>query len=98
VNTKSCPCNGCITYAVCRHKRYYDLLNDCSIVKKYLDFENYTVHKKRCVKLLTTLKPTEWVLGQEHNKGFDIIYFKELANDGSKSSDLPKGDEYGSSL
>ena len=98
MNTKSCPCEGCITYAVCRHKRYYDLLNDCSIVKEYLKFKDYTVHKKRCIDLLIALKPTEWALGKEDNIGFDIIYFKELQDHEVKSNDLTEGDEHGSSM
>lgn len=98
MNNKSCPCEGCITYAVCRHKRYNDLIQECSIVRKYLDFENYTVHKKRCIDLLIALKPTEWALGKEDPIGFDIIYFKELQDHEVKSGGLTEGDEHGSSV
>lgn len=98
MNTKSCPCEGCITYAVCRHKLYYNLLHECSIITEYLDFKNYPVHKKRCIKLLTTLKPTEWALGKEDTIGFYIIYIKELQDHEVKSGGLTEGDEHDSSM
>jgi len=32
----NCPCKNCITVAICRHKPYSDMLNDCLLIYNYL--------------------------------------------------------------
>lgn len=54
-----CPCENCICLPVCRHKKYYSLFIDCSLIKKYIPNHN-SVLKKNKDKLEEIMKPTYW--------------------------------------
>ena len=57
-----CPCKECICLPICRYKRYYQLFEDCKLVRDY--------DKKWCVVsvsddpkhfiIYNILKPTLW--------------------------------------
>ena len=36
MNEEQCPCENCICIAICKTKDYSDLIDQCSLVRKYL--------------------------------------------------------------
>lgn len=56
-----CPCEECICLAICRHKEYYMLFVDCSLITIYMDtVESITEDTARFSSIRSTLKPTTW--------------------------------------
>lgn len=74
-----CPCEECITLAVCRSRNYHGqngLLRVCDKLCKYLSIgENSTRHKKRIKTLCKIMKPVHWELGEEirDGTGYNIL-------------------------
>ena len=69
-----CPCKECICLAVCKHKNYTAMLNECIMINNYL-YDNIESFKsktpryadwrvddfdKRIVKAIDSLKPSKW--------------------------------------
>lgn len=59
---KTCPCEGCISLAICRHKDYYDLFQQCIIIREIDPYYNRPMNRDRVFTrlLFKTLNPTEW--------------------------------------
>ena len=57
-----CPCKECISLAICRHKDYLVLFDQCSMVRTYIsDHANYKKRSNFKVnRLCNVLKPTIW--------------------------------------
>lgn len=58
-----CPCEECICMGVCKHKPYFQLFQDCILLRTYEPA--YNVSRKRDVTrieaICKTLKPREWM-------------------------------------
>jgi len=64
-----CPCEECICLAMCKHKLFEDLVEDCTIIQVNLQKDkNYSISKLTDIevqflkKLCETLKPTRWLV------------------------------------
>jgi len=62
-----CPCDRCITLAICRHKDYHDMMKDCKLISTYLYYERSFGLTKRVLDfnhkiclVRDTLKATDW--------------------------------------
>ena len=68
----NCPCEDCLCVPICRHKGYFKLMNDCSLINKYtssydnkhlrvadkiLQSTQWRINKKNNVVLILTLDP-----------------------------------------
>jgi hypothetical protein len=62
----NCPCIDCILIAICRHKYFVDLKNDCELVEQFL-FEGMAYNRRRedfdyrIYQVFLAIKPTKWV-------------------------------------
>lgn len=56
------PCKECVSIAICRHKEYLQLFDDCSIIKSFVpDHRHRHIRNSVKIKLLCNdLKPTKW--------------------------------------
>ena len=74
-----CPCEECITLAVCRLKDYHGdsgILKICDELSNYLYIDkNEDLHKKRVKTLYRVMKPVNWELGEliKGGVGYAII-------------------------
>lgn len=69
------PCTRCPVLPICRHKDYGALIDQCNNIFDYLlDCEMPDPHKSRCTELEACLRPTVWKLGEQDEKGFDMIH------------------------
>jgi len=59
-----CPCKECICVAVCKHKRFDDLIRDCKIVGNLLYYEDTGTRtrafSKNVVEMKKALKAHTW--------------------------------------
>jgi len=59
---EKCPCEECISLAICRHKVYGKMFSECSIIKAYIP--NHSIESERnpyrVTQLEKALKPTRW--------------------------------------
>ena len=85
------PCDNCICVAVCRHKRYSSTLEDCSLIRHYINkyasiadgnlyitvdsINNQLTHFRSMLQ--DHLHPTMWKVNEI---GMFITYIKELNN------------------
>lgn len=83
-NTK-CPCYECICVAVCRHKEYLDMINQCKTLLDTLYYDHkVTVEDRRefFMDILfdteKVLKPTSWRIKVD-NTGFSSIREGEVS-------------------
>ena len=60
----NCPCENCVCLPVCRHKEYYNLFKNCSLIKEYIPDYNiiYKRNKEYVYKLDEIMNPTRWSL------------------------------------
>ncbi len=78
-----CPCEKCITLAVCRLKQYHGrtgILSICDKICNYLYVEikkNTHLHKKRIRMLCKIMKPVHWELGEELTGGIGYNIIKK---------------------
>lgn len=89
-NQFKCPCEGCITLAICRHKDFYDLYRQCQML---LDIEpNYLFPHLRnhdFVKVLyAALQPTAWTY--KSSPAVNYIISKKMSPEGWKLYDNKK--------
>jgi hypothetical protein len=58
------PCKNCLCLPTCKHKTLIALMNDCSIIERYLFSTNVTSEEywKRLRKLFDLLDPETWSL------------------------------------
>ena len=55
-----CPCSiNCISYAICKHKTFDNLIHGCNEVYDFL-YPKDVLSNKRCRILNKTLQSTEW--------------------------------------
>jgi hypothetical protein len=60
------PCKGCLLVPLCKHRRYLDLFNCCSLLEKYIP-DHCNTYKRNNIRvdmLCMVLKPSTW-----HYKG-----------------------------
>jgi hypothetical protein len=57
-----CPCEECISLAICRHKSYLKLFQDCILLRIYEPFYNMIDNRDdfRIRLLAKTLNPLNW--------------------------------------
>ncbi len=85
---KICPCEQCLTKAICRNRRYHDLLELCEPLSDFLYLSipephlagnirserEIQTHRRRVLRFQTVIKSTIWRLGEETPNGFNIVY------------------------
>lgn len=66
-----CPCENCICIAICKTKEYIQLINQCSLITKYLiDPCNISVRPiNRLQKVKELINPTFWDYEIETEQG-----------------------------
>ena len=59
---QKCPCENCICVAICHFKEYGELIDNCSLVSKYLIEPRDMSHRPidRLKKVKKIIKPTLW--------------------------------------
>ncbi len=77
-----CPCEECLTKAVCRHKGYHTLIYMCEPLAKFLNLregredgeaiEQAKKHKENLFKFQEVIKPTGWRVGKQTRWGYQI--------------------------
>ena len=84
------PCNNCICVAVCRHKQYVSTLEDCSLIRDYINknaksikgniyvtIDNINEHLIHFRSMLQSyLHPTIW---EVDSKGRFITFRKDVS-------------------
>jgi hypothetical protein len=57
-----CPCEGCITKPICRHKPYAYTLKDCTLINEYIgEFTGVENRDQRLMRnFQRALEPTTW--------------------------------------
>ena len=69
-----CPCNECITLAICRHKRFLEIFNNCYMIAEYIPNYNQ-IHERNEYKIIhleQIMRPTLWKF--EFDKQFSSRY------------------------
>ena len=63
-----CPCENCIILAVCRHKPYYRLFQECSLIEEYAPLWNTRVKRdpKQIKEIHDILNTTSWEILDQH--------------------------------
>ena len=85
MSNDKCPCEDCICLAICRHKEYPDLFQDCILLREYEPA--YSNHKlrspTRIYSLQAILNPTIWVHGYDpdYYTKRPVIYRKTYKRD-----------------
>ena len=76
------PCKECMLIAMCRHKFYSKLFEDCSIIKGYIPNANCVPQRDRDKILLlqSILKPSMWKYA--YNSLHDSLHYLVYGNDG----------------
>jgi hypothetical protein len=76
MKTKQSPCKDCILIAVCRHKEFRQLINDCSLL---LDLWHDSRYLEDMTSTQSILKPTQWRIKETMTYG-GIITVKSLSH------------------
>ena len=72
IEKEKCPCEECLTKAMCRNRTYSDLIRMCRQLHDFLyvaelgdrrSHEQIGIHRRRVTKFEKVLKPTGWKLG-----------------------------------
>ena len=77
-----CPCKNCICLPICKHKEYYILFTDCSLLREYILNPLIVVnkHKEHTSQLYKILNPTHWTF--ENGEGIVCIFkIKRIKNE-----------------
>jgi hypothetical protein len=64
-NSYKIPCIECISLPICRHKEYYPMFDQCSLISDYIP-NNESIERRsptRVKQLEQILKPTTWTYG-----------------------------------
>jgi len=72
----NCPCDNCICLAVCRHKWFHDLTQNCKLIYDYFSNDDTTVRKGNTVEAEKYIRPTRWYVGSELEHDYDIVYIE----------------------
>ena len=69
---KQIPCLQCISLAICKHKRYHQLFDECTIIKKYIPNHRHRHirNERKLKRLCKQMNPSKW----EHDNGVLVIY------------------------
>lgn len=72
---EKCPCKACLCVAVCRHKPYSQLFDNCQLVTEYLPYHVFCIKRddSKLSYIAKALEPTEWRL--EETKVDNMFYF-----------------------
>jgi hypothetical protein len=79
------PCEDCLCIARCRHKYYFELYSQCSLVDKFL-FRTEGVNYKKlrhieCAKTLEkVLEPNKWRVRKARGREFVDTYDEEASS------------------
>lgn len=69
---KKCPCEECISLAICRHKQFAIIFHQCSIIEDHVT--GFNEEGKRDATLIEqlekTLNPTLWTYDYYQSKNF----------------------------
>lgn len=60
-NISRCPCDNCITVAICRHKSFSDVI-ECPLVKEFIRGYSMEMLWECRTEIQKTLKPTRWMV------------------------------------
>jgi len=75
---KKCPCEDCISMAICRHKHYMDLFDDCILLRDHIRLHDIATHRsgRKVYELQRILKPTIWVFkfDKEYHRTFPLVF------------------------
>jgi hypothetical protein len=90
-----CPCEGCITLAICRHKTYTRLFRDCILLREY--DPKYNITSKRSVAnhllIQNTIKPTIWKYERKKKRYYVFGSYQQTPVDALFHYAESKGDE-----
>jgi len=70
-----CPCEECISLAICRHKPYTKLFRDCVLLQRY-DPKYRSTFKRSVAKHLliqNILKPTVWKYERQKSARYYVL-------------------------
>lgn len=71
-----CPCEECLKLAMCKHKKYHQIVSSCNDIDMYLSL-NPEYHNKRVLIFEKTLKSTVWKLTKyKHIMRFSKIGYR----------------------
>ncbi len=72
---EKCPCEACICVAVCRHKSYTGLFDDCRLITEYLPYHLFCIKRKdsKLSCIAKALEPAKWYL--EETQVNNMVYF-----------------------
>lgn len=91
MTNKKCPCMNCISLAICRHKRYNQLFNDCILLRIYEPNETHISKRndKGIYLLQEILNPTMWAYKVDEKRilpdiqgDYSLVYNKTYVKDG----------------
>lgn len=72
-----CPCEGCITKPICRHKRYIHMLKDCTLINDYVGpFTGVSTRNQKLMNnMQEALQPTTWYYGlyPEYDEKYPLV-------------------------
>lgn len=70
---EKCPCENCICIAICHSKEYINLVDDCSLITKYLidPCNMITRPLERLKKVKELLNPTFWDYKTDNQRNGD---------------------------
>lgn len=72
---KACPCHECICLAICRHKYYFNLVNQCFDLNAFI---YQFPHRDKRHELESIMKPTRWMVDETEG---GTVYIDEKSSD-----------------
>lgn len=79
INNK-CPCEECISLAICRHKEYKNLFHNCSIINDHIRAHRDPEYRnaERIYELERILNPTNWayILDKKYACDNPLVFHK----------------------
>jgi hypothetical protein len=85
------PCEGCISVAICRHKIYRLLFQQCIDLKLYIPQHTHPYERSsaKIQRLEEVLNPTEWTFLVHHQETHDCpLIFRKVYIDGTYTAKL----------
>jgi len=85
--SNQCPCDGCISVAICRHKSYSNLFKQCSDLKDYIPTQThpYLRNRERILEVQEILNPRDWAFLVDHQYteyDYPLVLRKTYNDDG----------------
>ncbi len=88
---EKCPCEACICVAVCRHKPYSRLFDDCRLVTEYLPYHKFFIKRdeSNLGYIEEALEPTDWYLQKTKVTGMHyFLVINEKVKEFKATNDL----------